>query len=100
MIYRDKDPEPFRATVVDIGLGGVQLRSTTKLPVEEKLTLHIGQDDAQPLHLHGMVRYSNLTDGGSFASGFKFLPESHQERVMIAEFVHSVFQRQWELLAS
>ena len=102
MLYAERTPEPYRVMLVDIGLGGVQLRSKDIIPVEEKLILHIGQNGAVvPLKLVGKVRYCHDTDeDGMYISGFKFMPESHQERVEIAEFVHEVFQKQWEILAS
>src|SRR4051794_19038662 len=98
-LYSDSEPEPYRALLVDIGLGGVQLRSKDPIPVETKLTLHIGKDGQEPLKFVGKVRYCNLASGEDiYISGFKFTPEGHQERVSIAEFVHEVFQRQWEIL--
>ena len=101
VVYSESNPEPYRATLVDIGLGGVQLRSKEPMPVEEKLSLHLGQDAQEPLKICGIARYSKLDEkDGMYVTGFKFTPESHQERVAIAEFVHGVFQRQWEILAS
>ncbi len=99
MLFKEGDDTPMRVIVVDIGLGGVQLSSKVKLPVAKKLTLQVGKK-TEPIQFGGVVRYSNRCEDGSFMSGFKFLPESHDERVTIAEFVHDVFQRQWELLAS
>jgi hypothetical protein len=99
MVYEDKHSEPYRAMLVDIGLGGVQLRSKEHLPVNEPLTISIGQDGAPPISIRGKVRYSNVDHEGMWISGFKFAPESHEERVLIAEFVHGVFQRQWRQIA-
>ncbi len=99
MVYESELSEPFRAMLVDIGLGGVQLRSKEHLPVEQPLFLSIGQDGKAPLRVNGKVRYSHLDEDGMYVSGFKFAPESHEERVGIAEYVHSVFQRQWQAIA-
>ena len=99
-LYKEGDEaNPIRVTVVDIGLGGVQLSSKQVLPVAKKLTLQVGKVN-EPIRFGGIVRYSNKCNDGTFLSGFKFLPDTHDERVQIAEFVHEVFHRQWELLAS
>lgn len=101
MIYHGEDEEPYRAMLVDIGLGGVQLRSKELLPVEVPLSMKIGQDGKAPLTIRGMVRYCHAGgEDGMFVSGFKFAPQSHEERVAVAEYVHGVFQRQWEMMAS
>lgn len=100
MVYVGSDSEPYRAMLVDIGLGGVQLRSKDSLPVEVPLTLKIGQDGKAPLAIKGVVRYCHPgSEDGLYVSGFKFAPETHDERVAIAEYVHGVFQRQWQALA-
>lgn len=100
MVYVGSDNEPYRAMLVDIGLGGVQLRSKDSLPVEVPLTLKIGQDGKAPLTIKGVVRYCHPgAEDGLYVSGFKFAPETHDERVAIAEYVHGVFQRQWQALA-
>lgn len=100
MVYEKGNSEPFRAMLVDIGLGGVQLRSKEPLPVSVPLEMSLGQDGKQPLIARGHVRYShNETDDDLYVSGFKFTPETHEERTAIAEYVHGVFQRQWQSLA-
>lgn len=101
MVYEENRSEPFRAMLVDIGLGGVQLRTKEDLPTEVPLSLQIGQDGKAPLELKGKVRYCYPEETeGMYISGFKFTPQTHEERVAIAEYVHGIFQRQWELLAS
>ncbi len=100
MVYESSDSEPYRAMLIDIGLGGVQLRSKELLPVGQPLHLRIGQDGKAPLNIRGMIRYCHAGgEDGMFVSGFRFTPETHDERVQIAEYVHGVFQRQWQALA-
>lgn len=100
MVHPAKGGEPFRSVVVDIGLGGVQLRSKEQLPTGEQCVLHIGQSDKPPLVLAGEVRYSKPdAENGLYSSGFKFLPVNHEERAAIAAYVHSVFMRQGEAMA-
>ena len=101
MLNAKGQEEPFRTMLVDIGLGGAQLRSKEPLPVGVPMLLSLGRDNGKPVSLRGVVRYCHEAGGeDAFVCGFKFAPESHQERVTIAEFVHEVFQRQWEILAS
>lgn len=99
MVHPTSGGEPFRSVVVDIGLGGVQLRSKEQLPAGEHCMLHIGQSDKPPLVLAGEVRYSKPDEEkGLYSSGFKFLPANHEERAAIAGYVHSVFMRQVEAI--
>jgi len=35
-----------------------------------------------------------MPDSDLHATGIKFMPESHSDRMAIAEYVHEVFQRQ------
>ena len=101
MVYEAGSTEPYRVMLIDIGLGGVQIKSKDELPVGKTLELHLGQNGEQPLVLKGRARYCH--EGGAdgmYVCGFKFTPETHEERVGIAEYVHGVFQRQWEMLAS
>ncbi len=100
MVHPTGGGEPFRSVVVDIGLGGVQLRSKEQLPIGEHCSLHIGREKNEPLVLTGEVRYSKPdAENGLFSSGFKFLPANHDERAAIASYVHSVFTRQGEILS-
>lgn len=101
MVYPENSSQPFRAVVVDVGLGGVQLRSREELPVGFTCELVIGDNQGKQLSLAGEVRNSRIIDGeGLFGSGYRFAPKSHDERIEIAEYVHGVFQRQGEKLVS
>jgi hypothetical protein len=98
--YISSFSEPQNAVIVDIGLGGLQLRSRTVLPVGDKCTLHVGSPDRPPVVLPGEVRHSmQVPNSDLIATGVRFLPRSHEERLAIAEYVHAVFQRQCDLLA-
>ncbi len=99
MIYPSNGNQPFRAIVVDVGLGGVQLRSKEQLPIGDNFELIIGTSDGKQLALNGEIRSSRkVPDSDLFGSGYRFLPESHDQRIDIAEYVHMVFQRQGEQL--
>jgi hypothetical protein len=91
--------EPIKAVIVDIGLGGLQLRSKDQLPLGATCKVHIGRLHGEPLVLAGEVRHSGEVDGSDLlAVGVRFCPDSHDERLAIAEYVHSVFQRQCDKL--
>jgi c-di-GMP-binding flagellar brake protein YcgR len=99
MIYEEGRSEPYRAVVVDIGLGGLQVRSKEQLPVGAICRICIGRDGKQPLDLPGEVRYSHAVEQTDLmASGVRFLPKNHEQRIAVAEFVHSVFENQGESL--
>lgn len=91
--------EPIKAVIVDIGLGGLQLRSKDKIAVGSFCKIHIGRTDGEPLILAGEVRHSGEIENSDLvATGVRFCPENHEERLAIAEYVHGVFQRQCDKL--
>ena len=92
--------EPIRCVVVDVSLGGIQVRSKMALPVGERCVLHIAQLGAKALNVRGEVRHTGPIPGSELiSSGFRFLPETHEDRIAIMEYVHSVFLRRSELMA-
>lgn len=101
MIYAPNLADPIRTMVVDIGIGGLQLRSKEGVPVGELLEVHIGRDENPPLRVKGYARFSQLIDDGEnlYVTGFKFSPRTHEERAAIAQYVHDVFTRQWNIMA-
>jgi len=99
MLYVGEETEPVRVMIADIGLGGVQLRSKEAVPVDQPLVLHIGRDGSEPLAIKGRVLYSHPGEEPMYVTGFCFTPETHEERVAVAEYVHGVFQNQFDALA-
>jgi c-di-GMP-binding flagellar brake protein YcgR len=92
--------EPIRCVVVDVSLGGIQVRSKIALPIGERCILHIAQLGAKALRVRGEVRHTEAIPGMDLiGSGFRFLPETHEDRIAIMEYVHSVFLRRSELMA-
>lgn len=93
MIHPEDGSEPFRAMVVDIGLGGAQLRSKEKLPTGAICNLELGQESGPTLSLRGEVRFSvQIPHSELHASGFKFMPATHDERRAVAVYVSAVFE--------
>ena len=100
LVYAAASLEPLHVVIVNIGLGGLQLRSRDRLPVGERCQFHVGMIDRPPLILPGEVRHCVPVPGSDLVStGVRFQPRTHEERLAIAEYVHSVFQRQCDLLA-
>lgn len=101
LVFRAQDPDPERAVIVDISLGGMQTRSRVNLKEGEVCVLSIGQAVEDPVTVTAEVRYSrNLPDSDLFATGFRFLPSDAQERVSLVQYVHRIFQAQGESLIS
>ena len=89
----------LRSVVVDVSLGGLQVRSRFKFNPGEICELTIGRGQLVPLHVHGEVRYCTpIEDSDLFATGFRLMPESVGERIEWVDYVHSVFQVQGEAL--
>jgi c-di-GMP-binding flagellar brake protein YcgR len=93
--------DPIRCVIVDVSLGGLQIRSKLALPLGEQCFLRIARLGKKPIKIRGEVRHSGDLKGTHLiVSGFRFLPEGQEERVAIMEYVHSVFVRRSELQAS
>jgi len=87
--------------IVDIGLGGLQLRSREPVTVGTKCHITVGRMEGAILTFRAEIRHCAQVEGAElFGLGVRFLPESHDERMGIAEFVHAIFQRQCDLLAN
>ncbi len=91
--------ESSSVVIVDVGLGGIQLRVKEDLAEGTKVTVAIQIDKEKNLAVAGEVLSCRpIDDSDLFGVGCRFLPKSHEERVAIAEYVHNVFQRQGEKL--
>ncbi|MER3413640.1 MAG: hypothetical protein C4341_05265 [Armatimonadota bacterium] len=71
--------------VTNASMGGLQLRSQVPPPHNQRLMLELGSEDG-PLFLPGEVRYVNQEDGVQ-TFGFKFVPESDDDRKAVARYV-------------
>ena len=95
-----EDKEPIKAVVVDIGLGGLQVRTREKLREGQSYWVEVGRPGLEPLILRCEVRHvGKVPDSDLFSTGMGFIPENHVDRMAIATYVHQVFQRQCDLLA-
>ncbi|HXH61178.1 MAG TPA: PilZ domain-containing protein [Fimbriimonadaceae bacterium] len=96
----DKRENPsLRAVIVDVSLGGLQIRSRTKFQHGDIYHLAIGRVDSTPLLVSAEVRYSVNVEGSDlYATGFKVQPEDNAQRIAWVDYVHNVFQSQGEAL--
>ena len=93
--------DTVNVVITDIGLGGLQVRSKSELPLGTKCYATVGCVDDENLILRGEVRHTSPIAGSDlFATGIRFVPDTHEERMSIAEFVHQIFQRQADQLSS
>jgi hypothetical protein len=97
----DAGTDSVNIVITDIGLGGIQIRSRAELISGSKCVIHVACMDGETLDLRGEIRHAtNVPNSDLFSAGVRFIPESHVERMSVAEFVHQVFQRQADELAS
>lgn len=91
--------QTINTVIADISLGGVQLRSKDVLPVGATCTIRVGYGDIEPIGLRAEVRHCMPIENSElFTTGMRFVPETHADRMAIAEYVHQIFQRQCDNL--
>ncbi len=88
VLWLDGEGGPKRlypVVITNASMGGVQMRSKGTPPQNARLFLELGSENG-PLYLPGEVRYVAETDGVK-TFGFKFVPESDDDREAIAQYV-------------
>lgn len=99
IITKEGDTESTRSVIVDISLGGLQLRSRD--PFEDGATYHleIGRGEEDPIKVVAEARHSKpIEDSDLFSTGFRLTPRNAMERIEWVEYVHTVFKNQGDLL--
>lgn len=93
--------EAFRSIISDVSLGGLQVRSKSRLQEGMECQLQIGRLADQPLHVNATLVYSRpIADSDLFASGFRINPQNSEEKRSWAEFVHQSFEKMRDHIAS
>lgn|SRR5690606_13908773 len=88
-----------RSVIVDISLGGLQLRSRSPFIYGGKYRLEIGRGHDNPVVIHGEALHSKAIDDSElFSTGFRLTPTTAMERIEWVEYVHTVFKAQGEML--
>lgn len=91
LISGDAVPQA-RSVVVDVSLGGLQVRSRQRFERGSRLTLHIGQLNSTPLEVLAEVRYSEpIPDTDLYSTGFRILMPEASARIQWGDYVHRVF---------
>lgn len=92
--------ESIRSVIVDISLGGLQVRSREPFESGAKYAIVVGRgDDKDPITIHAEARHSKpIEDTDLFSTGFRLTPDSAIERIEWVEYVHAIFKLQGELL--
>lgn len=90
---------PQRAVVVDVSLGGLQIRSRSAFDEGALMRLTVGRAGDEPVAVVAEVRYSiPVEDSDLYATGFRVRPENREQRIEWVDYVHAVFQSQGEML--
>jgi len=99
ILTKDGSSDSTRSVIVDISLGGLQVRSRTPFVQGSKYAIEIGRGNASPVVVYGESLNSIEIDGSDlFSTGFRLIPTSAMERIEWVEYVHSVFKAQGEML--
>lgn len=100
MVYHPDALEPLRTVVVDVGLGGVQVLSRQQLQIGDICHVDLGKADGSRLTVPSEVRFSHPCNGsGLYTTGMRFVPETHEQKSEVVDFVHDVFRRQADQLS-
>ena len=92
-------PETHQCVVIDVSLGGIQVRSREELPMGVRYRLTIGRGEIKPVLITAEVRYVGpIPDTDLFSIGFRCAPQTALERIAWVEYVHDVFKSQGEIL--
>lgn len=98
-IIEDQDSQTASAVIVDLSLGGMQVRTRDQFMTEESVRVQIYRSGLQPIIVKAEVRYCrNVDDDGMHAVGLRFRPEGMAQRIAIVDFVHGVFKLKGESL--
>ena len=93
LIHREGEQHSEPAIIVDLSLGGLQVRSRTPYPAGDMCLVSIAEDDDTSISTHAEVRYSYvLPDSDLYATGFRFMPGSVEQRVALVNYIHTRFQ--------
>lgn len=100
IMTKDGSVETVRSVIVDISLGGLQVRSRLPFEAGARYTIQVGRgDDRDPITIHAESRHSKPIDETDlFSTGFRLTPDSAIERIEWVEYVHGIFKLQGEML--
>lgn len=92
LITTGEEAPQARSVVVDVSLGGLQVRSRQRFLPGSRATLSIGQLNASPLEMVAEVRYSEpIPETDLYSTGFRILAPEASSRIKWGDYVHQVF---------
>jgi hypothetical protein len=87
------------SVLVDVSLGGLQVRSRYQYEAGSTVEVTIGRGDLEPVTLNAEVRYSlPIAKSDLFATGLKFDGKDRTNNVSWAQYVNAILQTQGEAL--
>jgi hypothetical protein len=99
ILTKDGETESTRSVIVDISLGGLQVRSRTPFEAGAKYMLEIGRGNTSPIAVHAESLHSKpIEESDLYSTGFRLTPATAMERIEWVEYVHCVFKAQGEML--
>ncbi len=99
LVTKEGDRVTTRSVIVDISLGGLQLRSRDPFESGAKYRIEIGRGEETPIVIAAEARHSKpIPDSDLFSTGFRLTPSTAVERIEWVEYVHAVFKLQGEML--
>ena len=99
IVTKEGEIDSKRSVIVDISLGGLQLRSRQPFESGEKYALVIARGNNTPISIKAEARHSkSIEDSDLWSTGFRLTPETAVERIEWVEYVHQVFKTQGESL--
>lgn len=99
IVKEEGESEGIRSVIVDISLGGLQVRSRTSFQDGKTYELTIGRGETQPIVVQAEARHSkSIEESDLFSTGFRLNPRSAVERIEWVEYVHTVFKNQGDQL--
>ena len=91
--------ESVRSVIVDISLGGLQLRTRTEFALNKSYEIVIGRGDDEPIKVFAEARHAvPIEDSDLFSVGFRLTPKTAVERIEWVEYVHGIFKTQGDIL--
>lgn len=90
--YLAEKDAPSSALIVDISLGGAQIRTRASCKEQEPCLLLIKRENKDYIEIPGEVRYCEPIPGSDlFGVGIKFLPVTTAQKKDIVNYVHNLF---------
>lgn len=100
LVYQEGQQLADPAIIVDLSLGGIQVRSRTQFPAGELCLISIAEDTESSITTHAEVRYSYvLPESDLYATGFRFTPGCIEQRIALVNYIHARFQEGMDSIA-